>query len=127
MEYTDEDLRIMLEKLLEVNPDIQGGAIISVQGLPICFMLAHNTNEELVSAMSAAILTMSEHAVKELIRGDLKRVLIEGNERIIILSKVGEEYILCLLVRSEASSTLTFRTFNNRRGPPGVKDAAYVE
>ncbi len=127
MEYTDEDLRIMLEKLLEVNPDIQGAAIISIQGLPICFMLAQDTNEELVSAMIAAILTMSEHAVKEFIRGDLKQILIEGNEGIIILSKVGEEFILCILLRSEASSTLTFRTFNNRRGPPGVKDAAYVE
>ena len=127
MEYTDEDLRIMLEKLLEVNPDIQGAAIISVQGLPICFMLAQDTNEDLVSAMSAAILTMSEHAIKELIRGDLKCILIEGNKGIISLSKIGKEAILCILIRREASSTLTFRTFNNRRGPPGVKDAAYVE
>jgi len=127
MEPTDENIVDKLKKLMAINPDIQGAALISVQGLPIFFVLTRDANEELISAMSAAILNMSEFAVKELNRGDLKRVLIEGNEGIIILSKAGENAILCTLARSEVSSSLTFRTFTNRRGPPGVKDAAFVE
>lgn len=47
--------------------------------------------------MSAAILSVSERAVEELARGDLKRILIEGVEGIIILSKSGENAILYTL------------------------------
>ncbi len=91
-----------------VNSDIQGSAIVSVQGLPICSVLARDINDGIVSAMSAAILSVSERAVEELARGDLKRILIEGVEGIIILSKAGENAILCTLAKSDASLGMVF-------------------
>ena len=97
-----------LKGMGEGNPDIQGLALISDQGLPICSALARDVNDGIVSAMSAAILSVSERALKELARGDLKRVLIEGIEGIIILSKAGENAILCTLARSDASLGMVF-------------------
>ena len=91
-----------------VNPNIQGSAIVSIQGLPICSALARDVNDGIVSAMSAAILSVSERAVEELARGDLKRILIEGADGIIILSKAGENAILCTLAKSEASLGMVF-------------------
>ena len=78
-----------------VNSDIQGSAIVSVQGLPICSVLARDINDGIVSAMSAAILSVSERA-------------IEGVEGIIILSKAGENAILCTLAKSDASLGMVF-------------------
>ena len=69
------------------NPDIQGSVIVSIQGLPICSTLSGDTNYEIVSAICAAILAMSNHAVEELVCGKLKRILIEGVDGKIILSK----------------------------------------
>jgi len=91
-----------------VNAEIQGSAIVSVQGLPICSVLARDVNDGIVSAMSAAILSVSERAVEELARGDLKRILIEGDEGIIILSKAGENAILCTLCKAEAALGMVF-------------------
>jgi predicted regulator of Ras-like GTPase activity (Roadblock/LC7/MglB family) len=102
------ELTDLLRKMEAVNADIQGSAIVSVQGLPICSVLARDVNDGIVSAMSAAILSVSERAVEELARGDLKRILIEGVDGIIILSKAGENAILCTLAKSDASLGMVF-------------------
>ncbi|MHA2038798.1 MAG: roadblock/LC7 domain-containing protein [Candidatus Hodarchaeales archaeon] len=102
------ELTELLREMEAVNPNIQGSAIVSVQGLPICSALARDVNDGIVSAMSAAILSVSERAVEELARGDLKRILIEGVDGIIILSKAGENAILCTLARSDASLGMVF-------------------
>ncbi|MFX0188446.1 MAG: roadblock/LC7 domain-containing protein [Candidatus Hodarchaeota archaeon] len=91
-----------------VNADIQGSAIVSIQGLPICSVLARDVNDGIVSAMSAAILSVSERAVEELARGNLKRILIEGEDGTIILSKAGTNAILATLTRAEASLGMVF-------------------
>ena len=102
------ELTDLLRQMEAINPDIQGSAIVSVQGLPICSALARDVNDGIVSAMSAAILSVSERAVEELARGDLKRILIEGLDGIIILSKAGENAILCTLAKSDASLGMVF-------------------
>ncbi len=102
------ELTELLREMEAINPNIQGSAIVSVQGLPICSALARDVNDGIVSAMSAAILSVSERAVEELARGDLKRILIEGVDGIIILSKAGENAILCTLAKSEASLGMVF-------------------
>ena len=98
----------LLRRMEAINSDIQGSAIVSIQGLPICSVLARDINDGIVSAMSAAILSVSERAVEELARGDLKRILIEGVDGIIILSKAGENAILCTLAKSDASLGMVF-------------------
>lgn len=98
----------LLRKMEAVNADIQGSAIVSVQGLPICSVLARDVNDGIVSAMSAAILSVSERAVEELARGNLKRILIEGEDGTIILSKAGTNAILATLTRSEAPLGMVF-------------------
>ncbi len=97
-----------LKNLEATNSDIQGSAIVSVQGLPICSVLSQNSNEGIVSAMSAAILSVSERAVEELKRGQLKRILIEGNEGLIILSRAGSNAILCTLAKPNSSLGMVF-------------------
>ena len=107
------------------NPDIQGSVIVSIQGLPICSTLSRDTNYEIISAICAAILAISKHAVEELVCGKLKRILIQGVDGIIILQKAGENAILCILAKSDASLGDAFQYFNNN--PPKMKDVAYIE
>ncbi len=91
-----------------INSEIQGSAVVSIQGLPICSVLARDVNDGIVSAMSAAILSVSERAVDELARGELKRILIEGEDGIIILSKAGSNAILATLTKANPSLGMVF-------------------
>ena len=116
----------LLRRMETVNPDIQGSGIVSTQGLPIYFTRS-DVNNEIVSAICATILSISEHAVEELACGNLKRILIEGVNGIITLSKAGENAILSILAKRNASLGDIFRDYNNKRRLPRVKDAAYAE
>lgn len=107
------ELTDLLRKMEATSQDIQGSTIVSVQGLPICSALSKNVNDGIVSAMSAAILSVSERAVEELARGDLKRILIEGLDGLIILSRAGNNAILCVLAKADASLGMVFLTIQN--------------
>ena len=107
------ELTDLLRRMEATNSDIQGSTIVSVQGLPICSVLSRDINDGIVSAMSAAILSVSERAVEELARGDLKRILIEGVDGTIILSKAGENAILAVLISSDASLGMVFLTIQS--------------
>ncbi|MFX0165781.1 MAG: roadblock/LC7 domain-containing protein, partial [Candidatus Hodarchaeota archaeon] len=85
------------------NPDIQGLMLLTKEGLPLYSELTKETNNNFVAAISATIVNISKGAVKEFARGDLKRILIEGVEGIIILSKAGPKYILCTVTKSNAN------------------------
>lgn len=98
----------LLRQMEAINSEIQGSAIVSIQGLPICSVLARDVNDGIVSAMSAAILSVSERAVDELARGELKRILIEGEDGIIILSKAGSNAILATLTKANPSLGMVF-------------------
>jgi predicted regulator of Ras-like GTPase activity (Roadblock/LC7/MglB family) len=90
------------------NPDIQGAAIFNLQGFSVRSILPRDVDDTIVSAMSAAILSVSERAVEELERGKLTRILIEGADGLIILSKIAEDAILCILAKSDASLGMVF-------------------
>ncbi|MFO8020280.1 MAG: roadblock/LC7 domain-containing protein [Promethearchaeia archaeon] len=102
------ELTNLLRELQAMNSDITGSSIVSIQGLPICSALPNETNEGIVSAMSAAILSVSERAVEELSRGDLKRVLIEGVDGTVLLSRAGQNAIICVLLQENASLGMVF-------------------
>ena len=98
----------LLRQMEAINSEIQGSAIVSVQGLPICSVLSRDVNDGIVSAMSAAILSVSERAVDELARGELKRILIEGEDGIIILSRAGSNAILATLTKANPSLGMVY-------------------
>ncbi|MFX1376775.1 MAG: roadblock/LC7 domain-containing protein [Promethearchaeota archaeon] len=50
-------------------------------------------NDKTLTAFKAAIMSVSERAVEELNCGKLKRILIEGAEGTIIISKTGENAV----------------------------------
>jgi uncharacterized protein len=100
-EHVDE-LRYILQNLSAENPDVQGSTLVSVQGLPICSLMNEDINDSLTSAMSAAILSVSDRAAEELRRGKLKRVLLEGDDGQMILSQAGDHAILVTLIEKDA-------------------------
>ncbi|MCL4559975.1 MAG: roadblock/LC7 domain-containing protein [Chloroflexi bacterium] len=101
----------MVEKLRDLqtsSPDIEASALISVDGLTIASALPTEVEEDRVSAMSAAMLSLGEHITKELGRGALAQVYIKGENGYVILTSVGEEAVLTTLAREHAKLGLIF-------------------
>ncbi len=101
----------MIERLRELqvsSPDVEAAAIISVDGLPIATSLPQNVEEDRVSAMSAAMLSLGERIADELGRGTLDEVYVKGERGYVILRAVGEEAVLTVLARQQAKLGLLF-------------------
>ena len=91
-----------LRDLQASSPDVEGSAIVSVDGLSIASALHQYIEEDRVSAMSAAMLSLGERIASELGRGVLEQVYIKGENGYVLLMAVGEEAVLTVMARKEA-------------------------
>ena len=101
----------MVERLRSMQaaaPDIEASAIVSVDGLIMASALQQGVEEDRVSAMSAAMLSLGERISGELGRGTLEQVYIKGDTGSIVLTSVGSEAVLTALARQEAKLGLIF-------------------
>jgi predicted regulator of Ras-like GTPase activity (Roadblock/LC7/MglB family) len=97
-----------LRDLQAATPEIEAAAVVSVDGLTMASSLPANVEEDRVSAMSAAMLSLGERIAGELGRGMLDQVHVKGAEGYVILMSVGEEAVLTTLVREGAKLGLVF-------------------
>jgi predicted regulator of Ras-like GTPase activity (Roadblock/LC7/MglB family) len=103
--------QLIVERLRELqatSPDIEASAVVSVDGLTIASALPQGVEEERVSAMSAAMLSLGERISDELGRGMLEQVYIKGLSGYVVLMSVGEEAVLTALAREQAKLGLIF-------------------
>ena len=103
--------QLMVERLRELqasSPDIEASAIVSVDGLSIASSLPQDVEEDRVSAMSAAMLSLGERIASELGRGTLNQVYIKGENGFVILTDIGEEAVLTALAHKDAKLGLIF-------------------
>ena len=103
-----EQMVARLKDLQVSTPDIEASAVVSVDGLIIASALPPDVEEDRVSAMSAAMLSLGERIAGELGRGILDQVYIRGANGYVILSAVGEEAVLTVLARQDAKLGLVF-------------------
>ncbi|NOY99366.1 MAG: hypothetical protein GXP40_09240 [Chloroflexi bacterium] len=97
-----------LRTMQAAAPDIEASAVVSVDGLIMASALPTDVEEDRVSAMSAAMLSLGERIAGELGRGGLEQVYIKGDEGFIVLTAVGEEAVLTALARQKAKLGLIF-------------------
>ena len=97
-----------LRDLQSTTPEIEASAVVSVDGLIMASSLPAGVEEDRVSAMSAAMLSLGERIAGELGRGVIEQVYIKGKDGYVILMSVGDEAVLTTLVREGAKLGLIF-------------------
>ncbi|MCB9437389.1 MAG: roadblock/LC7 domain-containing protein [Anaerolineales bacterium] len=114
---------LMVDRLRDLasgTPDVEASAVVSVDGLIMASALPANVEEDRVSAMSAALLSLGERIASELGRGVLEQVYIKGTKGYVMLTSVGEEAVLTILVRDKAKLGLIF--LDMRRAAEDLKN-----
>ena len=91
-----------LRNLQGKAPDIEASAVVSVDGLIMASSLPAGVEEDRVSAMSAAMLSLGERIAGELGRGNLDEVYIHGDEGYVLLMASGADAVLTVLAREQA-------------------------
>jgi predicted regulator of Ras-like GTPase activity (Roadblock/LC7/MglB family) len=97
-----EKLSLVLQNFVSGTSDVQGVALVNPDGLPLASTLPGAMDEERVSAMSAAMLSLGERIGQELARGIIERIYVEGDKGYGILISCGEDAVLLVLADQKA-------------------------
>ena len=109
MEKTShEEMVDRLNELQSRTPDVEASAVVSIDGLTLAAALPSTVEEDRVSAMSAAMLSLGERIAGELGRGSLDEVYIHGDEGYVLLTSIGMGAVLTVLARKQSKLGLVF-------------------
>ena len=97
MAINSAKLENILQNFVSGTNDIQGATLVTPDGLSLAAALPPGMDDERVSAMSAAMLSLGERIGNELDRGVTERIYVEGDRGIGVLTNCGEEALLLVL------------------------------
>jgi predicted regulator of Ras-like GTPase activity (Roadblock/LC7/MglB family) len=104
-----EILADTLAELLQESADIDGVAVVGVDGLVYSANVPQRAlDESMVGASSAAILGLSKRSVDQLKRGLFKQALIQGDDGNIIVAGLNDETLLVGLTPSNVNLGMAF-------------------
>jgi predicted regulator of Ras-like GTPase activity (Roadblock/LC7/MglB family) len=102
MAISTEKLGYILQNFVTTTAEVQGAALVTPDGLPLATNLPSVMDEERVSAMSAAMLSLGERIGVELTRGSIDRIYVEGEEGFSILTSCGQDAVFLVLANRSA-------------------------
>ncbi|MGB3492437.1 MAG: roadblock/LC7 domain-containing protein [Elainellaceae cyanobacterium] len=97
-----EKISGILQNFVSSTSDVQGAALVTPDGLPLASTLPASMDEERVSAMSAAMLSLGERIGGELARGTIERLFVEGQKGYGVLTSCGEDAVFLVLANHTA-------------------------
>lgn len=89
-----QSMEQILRTLVGSTPNLEGAAVVSTDGLVLSSALPAGVDEDRVSAMAAALLSLGERTASELARGELEQVYVKGAAGYVVLMRAGEETVL---------------------------------
>jgi hypothetical protein len=102
MAINSEKLGYILKNFVAGTTDVEGVAVVTPDGLPLASSLPGGMDEERVSAMSAAMLSLGDRIGRELARGYIDRIYVEGEQGFSILTSCGEDAVFLVLANKAA-------------------------
>lgn len=109
MATRSEKLASTLAKLLTDSSDIEGIAVVGTDGLVLSANVPQKQlEEEMVGAVSAAILGLSNRSAGQLKRGTLARTLIQGEDGNIIVASLNADTLLVGLTPKNVNLGMVF-------------------
>lgn len=97
-----QQLSNRLRELVASSSEIEAAVLVSTDGLPIASILPQGVEEDRISAMSAAMLSLGEQITQELGRGTLEQVFIKGSAGFVILMSINTNVVLSALAHEKA-------------------------
>lgn len=114
-----EQIQNVLRNLRTSSPEIIGSAAVSTDGFIIASLLPSEIDEEVVAAMAAGILGVSERISSELMSASMDQTYVRSAKGYILLNYIGEDSVLIVLTTKDAKLGLVFLDVKRR-----VKDLA---
>ncbi len=105
----EDQIIAILSALNSRTAGIQASALISTDGFIIASALAAGMDEDRVSALIAATLSLGERTALELTRGSLEQVMVSGRQGPVLIIRAGRDAVLCAIAAKSTKLGLLFQ------------------
>ncbi|NPA80055.1 MAG: hypothetical protein GXO29_03265 [Thermotogae bacterium] len=92
----------LLKQLVKRNPQIKAVAVVNFEGILISSLSLQGANESSFGAMSAALLGLGEHALREIQGGELREIYVRGEEMMLVIVGIGDVGVIAITVDADA-------------------------
>ncbi|PIE17372.1 MAG: hypothetical protein CSA66_05960 [Proteobacteria bacterium] len=103
-----DKLNNILSNLRSSSPNVVGAAIVSIDGFIMASVLPSEAEEDVISAMAAAMLGIGERIARELLNSEMRQIFVKGDNGYVVLNAAGREAILVTLTNARAKLGLVF-------------------
>lgn len=104
----DKKVRSILKNLNSVSEQIQASSVMSRDGISFASVLGDGVDPDRLGAMCASLLSLGDTTAKELSRGKVKKLLLEGENGYILIIHVGTKAVLGIVTRPQANLGMVF-------------------
>lgn len=113
-----DDLTKILKSLQNRSPGIEASALISEDGLIIASALSSDLDDTRVGGMTATLLSLGTRASAELHRGEVREVIVRGDNGYAVMVSAGTGTLLLVLTTEDTKLGLIF--FDMREAIKGI-------
>jgi predicted regulator of Ras-like GTPase activity (Roadblock/LC7/MglB family) len=103
-----ENLTKILKNLQSESPGIEASALISEDGLMIASALSPDLDDTRVGGMTATLLSLGSRAATELRRGEVREVIVRGEEGYAVMISAGRGALVLVLANENTKLGLIF-------------------
>ena len=104
----ESTLKSILSKLNSVSNEIEASAVMTRDGINLASKIRKDVNPDRLGAMCASLLSLGAKTAKELARGNLKQVLIEGDQGCVLIVHIGKSAVLAIVSKSSSNLGMVF-------------------
>lgn len=101
-------LKPILSRLNSISKEIEASAVMTRDGLTLASKIRDDVNQDRLGAMCASLLSLSDKTAKELSRGNLKQVLIEGDKGCVLIVHIGQRAVLAVVSKPSSNLGMVF-------------------
>ncbi len=97
-----------LRNFVSSRAEVQGVILVSPDGLALASVLPTKMDKDRTAAMSASMLSLGEQIGRELVRGTVDRIVMEGEKGYGVLVGCGAESVLLVLANAAVKQGILF-------------------
>lgn len=94
--------RGILRGLHALLGEIEASAVVTRDGITVASLLSHDADEDRFGAMCASLLALAARASKEVDRGALRQIILDGKQGPLLLTHSGDAAVLAVAASPRA-------------------------
>lgn len=103
-----DKVNALLVKMKSDDKNVVSIALISSDGIVVSSSLREGIKAERFGAISASLLSLGDTFIKELAKGKLNQVLLNGSDSTLLFIKVGKHHVLAIEATNDIKLGMLF-------------------